>query len=30
MDHLIHIAVSVGVASVMAWAWLKWCTHHGI
>ncbi len=30
MDHLIHIAVSVGVASVMAYLWLRFCTHHGI
>lgn len=30
MDHLIHLAVSFGVAGAMAWAWLRWCTHHGV
>jgi hypothetical protein len=30
MDHVIHFAVSAGVAGVMAWAWLRFCTHHGI
>lgn len=30
MDHVIHFAVSAGVAGLMAFLWLKFCTHHGI
>ena len=30
MDYLIHFLVAFGIAGVMAWAWLRWCTHHGI
>jgi hypothetical protein len=30
MDVLIHFAVSFGVAGIMAYLWLRFCTHHGI
>lgn len=30
MDHLIHLAVSIGFAGAMAYLWLRFCTHHGI
>jgi hypothetical protein len=30
MDVLIHFLVSLAVASIMAYLWLKFCVHHGI